>query len=68
MGLFNYYCVTKPETKTTEFLKNVHKEKKKEGCSTKELMNTLIHTYLTHREMGESVFSVFKHNKKKQFS
>ena len=45
--------VTKPETKTTEVLKNVHKEKKKDGCSTKELMNTLIHTYLTHREMGE---------------
>ena len=45
--------VTKPETKTTEVLKHVHKEKMKEGCSTKELMNTLIHAYLTHREMGE---------------
>ena len=46
--------VTKPETKTTEVLKHVQKEKKKEGCSIKELMNALIHTFLTHREMGES--------------
>ena len=38
--------VTKPETKTTEVLKQVQKAKKKEGCSTKELMNTLVHTYL----------------------
>ena len=45
--------VTKPETKTTEILKEVSKQKKKENVSNKDLMQTMIHTYLTHREMGE---------------
>ena len=44
--------VTKPETKTTEILKEVSKQKKKENVSNKDLMQTMIHTYLTHREMG----------------
>ena len=45
--------VTKPETKTTEALKQVKKIKEQEKASLKDLMQALIHTYLTHREMGE---------------
>ena len=45
--------VTKPETKTTEALKQVKKIKEKQNASTYELMQALIQTYLTHREMGE---------------
>ena len=45
--------VTKPETKTTEALKQVKKIKDQQNASTYDLMQALIHTYLTHREMGE---------------
>ena len=45
--------VTKPETKTTEALKQVKKIKEKQNASTYDLMQALIQTYLTHREMGE---------------
>jgi hypothetical protein len=45
--------VTKPETKTTEALKQVKKIKEQQNASTYELMQALIQTYLTHREMGE---------------
>ena len=41
--------VTKPETKTTEALKQVKKIKEQEKASLKDLMQALIHTYLTHR-------------------
>ena len=45
--------VTKSEKNTTDILKGVRKEKNNQNCSQKELMYSLIQTYLTHREMGE---------------
>jgi hypothetical protein len=45
--------VSKPETKTTEALKQVLKIKEQQKASTYDVMKALIQTYLTHREMGE---------------
>ena len=47
----DYVC--KPETKTTELLKEVKKTKEKEKVSTRDLMYSLAQAYLTSREMGE---------------
>ena len=45
--------IVKPETKTTDILKAVHKEKKKEKASHRDIMYALVNAYLQSREMGE---------------
>ena len=45
--------IVKPETKTADILKAVHKEKKKEKASHREIMHSLVNAYLQSRELGE---------------
>ena len=45
--------IVKPETKTTEILKSVNKEKKKEKASHRDIMYALVNAYLQSRELGE---------------
>ena len=45
--------IVKPETKTTDILKAVHKDKKKEKSSHRDIMYALVNAYLQSRELGE---------------
>ena len=53
----DYIC--KPETKTTNILKAVHKEKKQEKASHKEMMYALVDVYLQSRKMGITPYGRF---------
>ena len=54
-GVITYICdyIVKPETKTSEILKSVHKEKQKEKASHRDIMWAMVNAYLQSRELGE---------------